>query len=94
MEFYLESDTLRSSVVWWVTDNYPSNVSSVAVLGVETPVTNVEVNEVAVPFEYDTVNKVGIAKILFFTQLIYFLQYLSIKNLDLLQKEPFVISWK
>lgn len=36
----------------------PPNVSSVLVLGVETPVTEVRVNEVSMPFQYDTANKV------------------------------------
>lgn len=65
------TNTLRSNVVWWACDS-PPNVSSVAVLGVNTPVTYVAVNKLPVPFEYDTVKKVRMTKIPC-TQLIYFL---------------------
>lgn len=59
IEYSLESGTLRSNVVWWIAET-PPNISSVVILGVDTPVTDVKVNEISQAFEYDTINKVRI----------------------------------
>lgn len=59
IEFSVERNTLRSDVVWWG-DDTPPNISKVVILGVNTPITNVAIDEKVVPFEYDTKNKVKI----------------------------------
>lgn len=56
-EFWLRSDVLRSEVTWWESET-PPNLGAVTVLGINIPVSEVKVNEVAQPFKYDTVNKV------------------------------------
>lgn len=58
VEFVLESNTLRSKVVWWSNDEIPPNISSVVILGVNNAISDVAMNAVPVPFKYDTVNKV------------------------------------
>ncbi|KAF7273588.1 lysosomal alpha-glucosidase-like [Rhynchophorus ferrugineus] len=56
VRFSLQNNTLRSETVNWLGET-PPNLGTVTVLGVQKPVSSVVVNEISLPFKYDTVHQ-------------------------------------
>lgn len=96
LQFDLTSNKLQTYPLWW-NPEYPPNLGSVTVLGIDVAVKQVTINNVSQTFKYDTINKViKNHTIFFFCKLSLFLysQYLLVEKLDLSFSETIELIWK
>lgn len=58
IDFWMEKGVLRSENLFWSNNEYPPNLGSVTIVGLDESVSEVLVNGVAQAFQYDTIHKV------------------------------------